>query len=95
MSEIINESLFNAVLRTAFKHGIVLPISKSGDIEETSNYRPIANLHFASKVIEKVIILQLKRFFDKHAVLDEHQSAYRKIALDREPALLDLTSNLL
>ena len=59
MSEIINESLLNAVFPTAFKHGIVIPIFKSDDIEEKSNY----GLHFASKVIEKVIALQLKRFF--------------------------------
>ena len=69
MSEIINESFLNAVFPTAFKHGIVTPIFKIGDIEEISNYRPIKNLHFASKVIEKVIALQLKRFLDKQSSL--------------------------
>ena len=76
MSEIINESFLNAVFPTAFKLGFVLPIFKSDDIEEISNYSPIANFHFASNVIEKVIALQLKRFLDKHAVFGEHQSAY-------------------
>ena len=94
MSEINNESFFKAVLPTAFKHGIDIPSFKTGDIEEISNYRRITNLHFASKVIEEVIALQLKRFLDKHAVFDEHQSAYRKY-LSTETALLDLTSNLL
>ena len=94
MSEIINESFLNAAFPTAFKHGIVTTIFKSGDIEEISNYRPITNLHFASKGIEKVIALQLKRFLDKHTVIDEHQSAYRKYH-STETALLDLTSNLL
>ena len=78
MSEIINESFLIAVFPTTFKHRIVIPIFESGDIEEISNYRPITNLHFASKVSEKVIGLQLKRFLDKHAVLDEHESAYRQ-----------------
>ena len=50
-------------------------------------------LHFASKVIEKVIALQLKRFLDKHVVLDEHQSAYRNYH-STETAILDITSNL-
>ena len=94
LSEIINESFLNAVFPTAFKHGIVTPIFKSGDVEEISNYRPITNLHFGSKVVEKVIALQLKRFLDKHTVFDEHQSAYRKNH-STETALLDLTSNLL
>ena len=94
MSEIINESFFMAVCPTAFKHGIVIPIFKSGDIEEISNYRQITNLHFASKVIEKVIALQLKRFLNKHTVFDQHQSSYRKYH-STETALLILTSNLL
>ena len=72
ISEIINESFLDAVFPTAFKHGIVIPIFKSGDIEEISNYRPITNLYFALKNIEKVIALQLKRFLDKHTVFDEH-----------------------
>ena len=93
-SEIINESFLNAVFPTAFRHGIVNPIFKGGDIEEISNYRPIRKLHFASKVIEKVISLQLKRFLDKHAVFDEHQFALRKYH-SKETALLGLISNLL
>ena len=51
-------------------------------------------MHFAFKAIKKVISLQLKRFLQKHAVFDEHQSAYRKNH-STETALLDLTSNLL
>ena len=93
-SGIINESFLNAVFPTVFKHGLVNPIFKGGDIEEISNYRPIRNVHFASKVIEKVIALQLKRFLDKLAVFDEHQSAYSKYH-STETALLDPTSNLL
>ena len=63
MSELINEFFLNAVFPMAFKHGIVIPIFKSGDIEEISNYRPITILHIASKDFEKVISLQLKRFW--------------------------------
>ena len=94
MSEFINESFLSAVLPTAFKHGIVIPIFKRSDIEKLSKYRPKTTSHFASKDIEKVIALQLKRFLDKHAVFDEHQSAYRKYH-STETALLDITSNIL
>ena len=94
MSEIINESFLNAVVPTAFKHGIVLPLFKSGDIEEISNCRPITSLRFASKVIEKVVALQLKGFLDKLAVFDVHQSACRKYH-STKTALLGLTSTLL
>ena len=94
LSEIINDSFLKAVFQTAFKQRILIPIFKSGDIEEILKYRPITNLHFASEVIEKIISLQLKHFLNKHAVFDEHQSAYRKYQ-SSETALLDLTSNLL
>ena len=63
MSEIINESFLNAIIPTAFKHGIFIPSFKSGDIEEISNYRPITTLHFAFKVIEKVISLHSSAFW--------------------------------
>ena len=76
MSDNINESSLIAVFPTAFENWIVIPLLKSGDIEEISNYRPITNLRSASKIFGKVIALQLKRFLDKHAVFDEHQSAY-------------------
>ena len=94
MSEIIHESFLNAVFPKAFKHGLVIPLFQSGDIEEISNYRPIMNLYFASNGIEKVIALQLKSFLDQHAVFVEHQSAYRNY-YSTETAVLDLTSNLL
>ena len=94
MSEIINESFLIAVFPNAFKHANVIQNFKSGDIEDKSNYIAIRNVHFASKVIEKVFSLQLKRFSDKHAVFDEHQSAYRKNH-STETALSDVTSNLL
>ena len=65
MSEIINESFLNAVFPTAFKHGIVIPTFKSGDIEEISNYSPITNLHFAStpKLLKRSLLCNSNAFW--------------------------------
>ena len=77
MSEIINESFFNAVFPIGFKLGIVIAILRSGDIERIST-KGQSKVAFPSKVIEKVVAVQRKRFLVKLAVCDEHQSAYRK-----------------
>ena len=48
------------------------------DPENTNNYRPIANSSFLSKMLEKVVSVQLKRHLEKYSLLDPQQSAYRK-----------------
>ena len=79
MSESIIECFLNDVFSTAFKHGIVVPIFRKGEIEEKSNYIRITTLHFGSKGIEKVIALHVQRFLDKHATFDEHQPEIKLI----------------
>ena len=62
--------LFNASLTTGcfpakFKHAIVLPLLKEDglDKDQLKNYRPVSNLPFLSKLLERVIQRQLQRFW--------------------------------
>ena len=52
---IINTSIVTKVFPKPWKHSIIIPIHKSGDIEEPTNFRPINLLPILSKILEKVI----------------------------------------
>ena len=41
------------------------------------NYRPVSNLPFVSKVLEKIIAAQLTSYMRENGLYEMHQSAYR------------------
>ena len=43
-----------------------------------ASYRPVSNLSFISKILEKSILFQLTNHLDKNNLWNETQSAYRK-----------------
>src|SRR6218665_1662869 len=45
---------------------------------EISSYRPISNLSFLSKLLERVASVQLTGFLSAAGLLPVHQSAYRR-----------------
>ena len=50
---IINTSIVTNVFPKPWKHSIIMPIHKTGDIEEPANFRPINLLPILSKILEK------------------------------------------
>lgn len=42
-----------------------------------SNFRPVSHLPFLSKVLEKVVFIQLQAFMQKNSVLEKFQSGFR------------------
>ena len=48
------------------------------DPDLSENYRPISNLPFLSKVLERVVFTQIEFHLDAFKLLPSHQSAYRK-----------------
>ena len=59
---IINTSRVTKVFPKPWKHSIIIPIQKSGDIEEPTNFRPMNLLSILSKILEKVIATQLAEY---------------------------------
>ena len=57
------------------------------------NYRPVANLTFLSKVIEKVIALQIYEHLSNNDIVDSFQSAY-KAGHSCETALLRVYNDI-
>ena len=64
---------------TELKQAVIRPLLKkpSLDYQEFKNFRPISNLTFLSKVIEKVVALQLVDYIDNNGLCEVFQSAYR------------------
>ena len=72
-----------------------LPLKKAGlDHNNFKNYRPVSNLSFLSKVIEKVVLKQLLEYLNTNSLLSPNQSAYRPCH-STETALLKVTIDIL
>ena len=71
-----------------------LMLKKVG-LDETipSNYRPVANLPFVSKLMERVVLRQLINYLQSNSLLPEIQSAYRR-GHSAETAVLRVHSDL-
>ena len=79
LCQIINRSLksgvFPAMLKTA---DVTLLIKKpSLDQDSLKNYRPVSNLAFTGKLIEKVVLRRLSKHMSDHGLGEPLQSAYR------------------
>ena len=76
---IVNSSLESGVVPAAMKHAIVTPIlKKSGiDLNCLTNYRPISNLSFLSKTLERYVASELRHYLDTNGFNDPFKSAYR------------------
>ena len=90
-----NQSLTTGEFLDDWKMAIVRPLIKGPDLDtELKNYRPISNLSFLSKIVEKAAQLQLQEHFDQHSLLPKHQSAYRQHH-STETTLLNICDNIL
>ena len=79
LTRIINLSLESAMVPADMKSALITPVRKktSLDSNELMNYRPISNLSFVSKLLERHIAADLRCYIDENTLLDPFQSAYR------------------
>ncbi|KAL5257842.1 hypothetical protein ACHWQZ_G012699 [Mnemiopsis leidyi] len=77
---IVNESLRTGKFPSALKEASIRPGLKkpSLDVDELKNYRPISNLTYLSKILEKVVHEQLYTFIDSNDMFSSFQSGYKK-----------------
>ena len=76
---IINQSLCTGIVPNSLKIAKVSPIYKKGDRHLTDNYRPISLLPVISKVLEKVVFLQVYNYFVENKLLYDSQYGFRKL----------------
>ena len=79
-----------------FKSSHVKPLLKKLGLDknELKNYRPVSNLPFVSKVLEKVVDVQIEQHLSENRLHEMHQSAYRKFH-STETALLEIQNDIL
>ena len=78
---IVNSSLSTGIFPNDLKCGGIKPILKkpSLDPDVLSNYRPVTNIPFLSKIIEKFAAAELAQYLHDYDHYDPLQSAYRKL----------------
>ncbi len=80
ITKIINLSLSSSTVPDNFKEALLSPLIKKAlmDSEIFKHYRPISNLSFISKLVEKVVAIRTKQHMSTHRLYEKMQSAYRE-----------------
>ena len=96
ITSLVNASLTSGVVPESFKSAIISPVLKkpARDHNSLKNYRPVSNLPFLSKVLERVVAKQLTDYMCNHNLHEPLQSAYKRFH-STETSLLRLHNDIL
>ena len=96
IKRVVNLSFNSASMPSSMRNAVLSPLLKkpSLDFEIFSNFRPVYNLKFLSKVIEKVAAMRLTNYLCDNDLNESLQSAYKKHH-SCETALLRVQNDIL
>ena len=96
ITKLVNISLSTGSVPSCFKYALVKPLIKKAslDPEIQKNFRPISNLPFHSKVLEKIVSKRLYDYMTDHNLHEIMQSAY-KPNHSTESALIRIQNDIL
>jgi len=96
LTRIVNSSLAQGIVPEGLKEALVTPLLKKpgSDPEILKNYRPVSNLTFVSKVIERTVATRLQKHMTDNNLGEVLQSAY-KCGHSTESALLRVQNDIL
>ena len=93
LSHLINLCFAKGKFPNIYKKATVIPIYKSGDKEDPSNYRPIPLTTTFAKIFEKILIKRMISFIDEHNIIHKNQFGFRK-NVPTEDALGEFTKKI-
>ncbi|XP_060568235.1 uncharacterized protein LOC132726859 [Ruditapes philippinarum] len=98
ITSFINVSLDAAYVPKMFKHSRIRPLLKKPNLDpnELKNYRPVSNLPFLSKILEKVVDVRLESHLKTNNLHEVNQSAYQLffiVCVIESDCLVAITSN--
>lgn len=90
---IINQSFSSGIFPDDLKVAKVIPLHKTGDINNINNYRPISILTIISKIFEKLMKQRLVHYLEKHKLLNSFQHGFTK-GKSTESAIAEFTQHI-
>jgi hypothetical protein len=75
--KLINYSIVKGYVPAEWKLAKIVPIHKSGPMDNCGNYRPISLLPTISKVIEKIVNSQVLNYMEQNNLLHPNQYGFR------------------
>ena len=80
IAKMVNALFQQGMFPSSHKHAIVHPRIKKPSLDplDIKSYRPISNLSFISKVVERLAVNRFSDHTSQHNFLPERQSAYRR-----------------
>ena len=75
-------SFDEAIVPSGLKRAVLLPRLKKSllDHELFENFRPVSNLQFIAKAIEKLVAARMLDYLEANELEESLQSAYKKIS---------------
>ena len=95
LTDLFNSSLASGIFPQCIKSALVTPILKKRclDHNDLNNYRPVSNLCFIAKILEKLFSSKVSFYLNSHNLYNTCQSAYCP-GHSTETALLKVVNDL-
>ena len=92
---LFNRSLAEGCIPASQKRALVFPALKKTNLDpnDCKNYRPISNLSFLSKTLERLVSIQILPYLESSGLLPSHQSGFR-VFHSTETALLSMLADI-